>query len=166
MAKSDSTQDRRLTAGGHGRKGKRTPEYRSWQKMKQRCYSPSQYCYHLYGGRGITICERWLDSFVNFLEDMGQKPSPTHSIDRIDNNGHYEPGNCRWATPQEQMDNSRRSTMLTHKGETLSIRAWSRKLGVTHSGISYRLKQGWTIDRIVDHFRTYSGCDPPPRAIC
>ena len=165
MSTGNSTKfDNRLKAGGHGRKGKQTPEYRSWRKMHDRCYRSSQDCYEIYGGRGITVCGRWRSSFINFLEDMGEKPSRTHSIDRKDGDGNYSCGhcdecvekgwtaNCRWATPQEQMDNSKRSTMLTHKGTTLSIRSWAKKLGVTHAGIRYRLNQGWTIGRIVEHF--------------
>lgn len=154
----------RASAGGHGRKGKQTPEYRSWRKMHDRCDRPSQDGYEMYGGKGITICNRWRKSFINFLEDMGAKPSATHSVDRIDGDGNYScgrceecvtngwPANCRWATPQEQMDNSKRSTMLTHEGITLSIRCWAKKIGVSHSAITYRRKQGWTIGQIIDHF--------------
>ena len=81
-----------------------SPEYTSWRGMRDRCYNPNHSNYRYYGKRGITICERW-ESFENFLEDMGRKPSPKHSIDRIDGSGHYEPDNCRWATPIEQARN-------------------------------------------------------------
>lgn len=159
-----SKSDKRLKAGGHGRKGKQTPEYRSWRKMHDRCYRQSQTCYDIYGGRGIKVCERWRVSFLNFLEDMGSKPTPFHSIDRIDSDGNYScghckecvanrwPNNCRWATPQEQMDNSKRSTMLTYCGTALSIRGWAKQLGITHSAITYRRKQGWDIGQIIEHF--------------
>ena len=73
--------------------------------MKERCRNPKHNRFHRYGGRGIRVCDRWLDSYENFLADMGRKPSPTHSVDRIDNDGHYEPGNCRWATDAEQRAN-------------------------------------------------------------
>lgn len=161
MSTGDSTRFKH----GHTSFGKpSTSTYNSWKKMKARCYNQKQYCYDLYGGRGIVTCSRWRDSFVNFLGDMGEKPSRDHSIDRIDGDGNYSCGhceecvekgwtaNCRWATPQEQMDNSKRSTMLTYEGTTLSIRSWAKKLKVTHAGIRYRLNQGWTICQIVEHF--------------
>lgn len=86
----------------------RTHEYYCWMSMRTRCLSPIHHKYKDYGGRGITICERWRDSFENFLSDMGPRPSPKHSIDRIDNDGDYEPGNCRWALPHIQHANKRR----------------------------------------------------------
>jgi hypothetical protein len=89
----------------HGRCG--TVEYRAWHNMKQRCLSPGHPKYRLWGGRGITVCERWRNSFAAFLADMGDRPSPHHSIDRIDDDGHYEPGNVRWATASEQRRNRR-----------------------------------------------------------
>lgn len=92
---------------GGSSNGKWDPEYRSWNSMKRRCYDKrnNRYCY--YGSLGVTVCERWISSYSNFLKDMGRKPTPKHSIDRINCYGNYEPGNCRWATPLEQRHNRR-----------------------------------------------------------
>jgi hypothetical protein len=90
----------------------KTEGYYSWYNMKQRCYNSNLKRYEDYGGRGIKICDRWLNSFENFLTDMGEKPTPQHSIDRIDVNGNYEPSNCRWATPKEQRINQRKNISI------------------------------------------------------
>lgn len=94
-----------------------TPEFRSWLAMRQRCYYTKHAKYPRYGGRGIKVCDRWRDSFANFLADMGPRPAGT-TLDRIDNDGHYTPGNCRWATPAQQMENRTRSSFDSRSQNT------------------------------------------------
>lgn len=119
--------------------------YRSWDMMKQRCTNPSDPAYHNYGGRGISVCGRWMD-FEPFLEDMGERPSPEHSIDRIDTNGNYEPGNCRWATRKEQNRNRRDNVLLTLGDETLCISEWSDRTGIDACSIRGRIRLGWSVE--------------------
>lgn len=97
-----------LLRHGHSKKGHYSPTWRSWQAMKARCLNSKHHAWPNYGGRGISICGRWLNSFENFLADMGERPTGT-SLDRINNDGNYEPGNCRWATPSQQIANRRKS---------------------------------------------------------
>jgi hypothetical protein len=117
-----------------------TPEYRSWRGMRDRCNCRSHSEFHRYGGRGIKVCARW-DDFLAFLVDMGKRPTSTHSLDRIDTDGNYEPSNCRWATPSEQARNKRTSIVLTHNGVTLHVLDWSRRLGLAMSTIRMRLRK-------------------------
>lgn len=100
----EKTGEKRRT---HGLSNK-IPEYGTWKEIKKRCYNPKHQDYHNYGARGIAVCNRWLNSFEMFYADMGSKPSPSHSIDRINVDGNYEPSNCRWATPKEQRNNQRK----------------------------------------------------------
>lgn len=123
-----------------------SPEMQAWQHARQRCYDPRIHNYDRYGGRGIRMCDRWLESFSNFLADMGRRPSPQHSIDRIDNDGNYEPGNCRWATAEEQASNKSNNRILTFKGQSLTLSEWSRRTGLSVSCLHRRL-ESWTVER-------------------
>lgn len=121
-----------------------SPEYNSWRAMIRRCYLTSQPGYANYGGRGIVVCERWLNSFRTFRSDIGLRPSSEHTVDRINVNGNYEPSNCRWATRAEQNSNRRDNVMLSVNGETASLAEWSRRAGRSKSTIQDRLKLGWS----------------------
>jgi len=112
--------------------------------MKQRCLDQKSKTYPDYGGRGIRVCERWIESFEDFLADVGIRPSDRHSIDRIDNDGHYEPGNVRWATRAEQQRNRRTNRWITVNGETRVLEDRATLRGIAPTVISGRLKDGWT----------------------
>lgn len=119
----------------------RTKVYQAWSAMLRRCNNPKTAHFSRYGGRGIKVCERWQNSFVNFLEDMGQPPSAEHSIDRINGDGDYEPGNCRWATRKEQAQNNKRIKLIEYRGRTLGISDWATVLGVRRATLHNRLKR-------------------------
>jgi hypothetical protein len=118
-----------------------TPEKRAYHNMLRRCLAPTCPQYPSYGGRGITVCERWLgvDGFNHFLEDMGERPSSKHSIDRQNNNGNYEPKNCRWVLIDVQARNKRSNRYITALGETLTLSEWARKTGLKFETLSNRL---------------------------
>lgn len=127
-------------------KGVRIPEYNAWHSMKKRCFSSGCKAYKNYGGRGITICERWMD-FKNFLNDMGRKPSHKHTIERINNNGNYEPSNCKWATAAEQNRNKRNCISFEFMGRRQLIADWSKELGYDRTLIIDRLGRGWSVEK-------------------
>ena len=124
----------------------KTPTHRTWSSMKDRCLNPKCYSYQDYGGRGIRVCQRWLDSFPMFLEDMGIRPEGK-TLDRRDVNGNYTPENCRWATPEEQSNNVRSNILLEFQGKTQSLALWAREMGLTRAAIQYRLHRGWSMER-------------------
>lgn len=140
----------------HGKS--RLPEYVVWKCIRDRCLNETDTDYLRYGGRGISICERWSD-FANFYADMGPRSSPSHSIDRIDNNGPYSPENCRWATWTEQQRNRRNNHLLTFQGRKQCLAAWSDETGILSSTISERLRSGWGVEQALTtptrHHRQY-----------
>lgn len=132
----------------HGETGdNRTTEYRTWDHMIQRCYNVNNDAYINYGFRGITVCDRWLTSFENFLLDMGRKPTPKHSIERKDNNGNYEKDNCKWATVAEQKLNTTRSHLIEYKGQTKTIKEWSDELGIDYHKLFCRFWTGMSVEK-------------------
>ena len=119
-----------------------SPEARIWSTMKQRCMNPNNASFSEYGGRGIRVCDRWADSFESFLADMGPRPSPRHSIDRIKNDKGYEPANCRWATRSEQNSNTRRNVFVFDGAETVTLTEWARRRGVHVMTAWHRYQRG------------------------
>ncbi len=131
----------------HGRSF--TTEYRSWSNMRSRCYNPNSINYHIYGGRGIRVCNEWLHSFNNFLHDMGTKPDISYSIDRINVNGNYTPKNCKWSSDIEQANNKRSCHLLTYNGKTQNVTQWAQELDINRRTLFARIRYGWEIDRIL-----------------
>lgn len=135
---------------GHSVGGVRSPEHSAWHKMLQRCYNPKDRRYQEWGGRGITVCDRWRgpNGFANFLGDMGPRPSLRHSIDRFpDNDGNYEPGNCRWATMKEQCNNKSNNHIITFHGKTQTLTQWAEELGIHYATLEDRIRHQWPIER-------------------
>lgn len=138
-----------ITSAKHGfsRVGKRAPEYGVWCAIIGRCCNSNLPSWDSYGGRGIRVCERWRNDFVAFYEDMGPRPSPKHEIERKDNDGNYDPGNCIWATDLTQASNKRNNRHLTYGGKTLTIAQWSRETCIPYFTLMYRAKHGWTAEK-------------------
>lgn len=135
------------THGMHG-----TREYKSWATLKARCYDPKHHRYYLYGARGIKVCERWRNDFQAFYDDMGPKPSPEHTIDRIDPDGDYEPGNCRWASRDEQRNNRRNTRYVVYRGERMPLFYAVKKAGnvVTRNTAQCRIYTGWPVEEALE----------------
>lgn len=151
--RSEATKKSRTTHG-HFVGNKKSPEFNCWWKIKERCFNENTKAYHRYGGRGITMCERWQENFLNFFEDMGTRPSPTHSIERNENDKGYFPENCRWATPKEQSRNKRNNIHLEYDGRSMIISDWAKELGVTTSSIKWMLKNGKDFSYIYWYYTT------------
>ena len=121
----------------------KTPEYMSWKSMIQRCEYPKNNRYHLYGGRGIKVSPEW-HSFETFLSDMGEKPTPKHTLDRIDVNGNYQKENCRWATQKEQQRNRGNNLRVTWKGVLVPLAEAAELSGINYGTLLRRVKSGWS----------------------
>jgi hypothetical protein len=138
----------RLTIGDkattHGKS--KSPEYVSWRAMKDRCYGASHSEYKRYGALGIKVCERWINSFANFFEDMGPRPHG-HSLERINPSKNYEPVNCKWADVYEQANNKKNTRKIEYKGASKSVTQWSREVGLKTATLSARLNRGWPVEK-------------------
>lgn len=133
---------------GHAKKNAHSTEYVIWGRMIHRCENPNAPLYKDYGGRGIGVCSAWRKSFEVFYRDMGPRPSTKHSIDRIDNDGNYEPGNCRWATQKEQSRNTSRTINLTIGDRTQCLMDWSIETGIKYLTLLQRYHKGWPVERL------------------
>ena len=125
----------------------RDPTYGVWSAMHQRCRATSAPAFKGYGGRGITVCERWRD-YKNFAADLGPRPTGG-TLERIDVNGNYEPSNCRWASAKDQANNRRNNRRITHNGVTKTVAEWARDLGVSRVSVLYRLAAGWSVEETI-----------------
>lgn len=136
----------RETSTTHGMSN--TPVYRVYRTMLSRCYNPNVERYPIYGGRGISVCDRWRGDggFENFLADMGPRPDG-HSIERENSNGNYEPGNCRWANSKDQANNTARNRRIVWNGRDQTLAQWAEEIGIKAITIHMRLKSGWSIER-------------------
>lgn len=139
-----------LRKHGDNKTTHRTKEYNTWASMIQRCENPNAVEFHNYGGRGVNVCSKWRNSYAAFLKDVGRRPSDNHSLDRWpDKDGNYEPGNVRWATPMEQMRNTRRNVFIDVRGERLHLAEAARKYNVAPAKLGYRLRHGWSVEDAV-----------------
>lgn len=141
----------------HGVSNKSNPEYRAWNSMKTRCYNKNRKGYKNWGGKGIIVCDRWLDEengFLNFISDVGERPTEEHSLDRYPNkNGNYEPGNVRWATEVQQQGNRSNNKWIECDGRNMILQDWARAFGVSGGTLWRHLKKGKPFESIVDFYK-------------
>lgn len=153
--KVESIRDR-TTHGKSKDETRSSTGYSTWTSIKARCFNPKNTFYHNYGGRGITMCFQWRKSFEAFISYVGEKPSPKHSIDRINNDGNYEPGNVRWVTSKENCSNTRANRWIELDGNRLTVTQWNERLGYPNGTIKRRLHLGWP---------EYKAVTTPPRKL-
>lgn len=146
---------------GHASSDGRTPEYAIWQAMNARCRNPKNPRYESYGGRGIAICEAWRD-FAKFFADMGARPTPQHQLDRRDNDKGYNPDNCRWATPAEQMVNRRNTRFVEVDGKQMPLATLAHFCGIPANTLRARILAGWDVPKATSTPVGPSG--PKPKA--
>ncbi len=141
------------TTHGSTRNRTLTGAYLSWQSLKRRCLNKHEVVYQNYGARGIKVCNRWKKSFANFLEDMGERPSREYQLDRINNNGNYEPNNCKWSTKKEQANNRRTTILINYNGETKCLMDWCKKYDLAYSTMCYRRRVNpeWSLEQEILH---------------
>ena len=145
--RAEKCRMRNTSHGWHG-----TKTYRSWVSIKARCYKPTHKSFHRYGGRGIKVCERWTgpNGFVNFLADMGPRPKGSYSLDRYPNNdGDYEPANCRWATKLQQSRGTCTNRKLMCFGRVQCLEEWAEEFGIKAGTIAARIRRGWDVQRAI-----------------
>ena len=124
----------------------KSPEYNVWHKMKLRCYDENNKSYCYYGKLGVRVCTRWLNSFENFLSDMGERPSSEHSLDRIDVYSGYTPKNCKWSTDTEQARNRRNNFIVEFNGKKKCLAVWAEELKLRYGLVCLRLSRGWSVE--------------------
>jgi hypothetical protein len=130
----------------------KTPEYKTWQGMRQRCNNQKDVSYSNYGKRGIKVCDYWNNSFENFLNDMGKKPSPNHTLDRIDVDGNYTKANCRWADKKTQGNNRRSNIIIEYNGIKQTLTQWANMLNVNPLTMVSRNRANWPIEKMLKEY--------------
>lgn len=133
----------------HAHTGKISPEYVAWMGMKKRCYNQNEPGYRRYGAIGITVCEKWRDSFLAFFADLGRRPSESHSLERVNNAGDYEPGNVRWATPKEQARNRKSNLLVKYQGKMIPLAQACEKTGTNYDAAKHRVHRGLPFNKAV-----------------
>jgi hypothetical protein len=153
-ASSRATIGNRVRTHGHSAGGKTSPEYNAWYGMLQRCNNPNNKAYKYYGARGVAVCDRWLDSFENFLADVGPRPSHRHSLDRELNDKGYSPENCRWATKKQQTRNQRSNVVVQYQGREMTLAEAAEVAGVPYNLLWRRVRsRGQSLESAIEDLK-------------